>query len=147
MIEVSPLSSGLFRVGSAGGPDEEEGRALLIERRMDLMDVGRKRQLGLRHLAALSVHAGASWVETARALCALGARVPESVDITSRSHRGGGLGREAVYLESFLRLAAEFSEDPASEKALERGRVSVRCGRILDGLGCPPEILPTVRAA
>jgi hypothetical protein len=138
---------GLFRVGSAGGPDEEEGRALLIESRLNLMDPERKRQLGLRHLAARSVHAGATWVETARELRGLGSRLVECVDIASRAHRGGGLGREVVYLESYLRLQSAFASDAAAERPLERGRVSVECGRLLSTLGRPPETLPTVRAA
>ncbi len=138
---------GLFRVGSAGGPDEEEGRALLIEDRLDLMDTERKRQLGLRHLAARSVHAGATWVETARVLQSVGSRLCECVDIASRAHRGGGLGREVVYLESYLRLRSAFDADPSAEGPLKRGRVSVRCGKLLSTLGRPPEVLPTVRAA
>ena len=138
---------GLYRVGSAGGPDEEEGRALLIEDRHELMGARRKRQLGLRHLAALSVHEGATWVDTARLLLTHAAEHAEAVDIASRAHRGGGLGREVVYLESFLRLSTAFAEDPRAERCLERGRVSVRCGRILERLGQAPEVLPTVRAA
>ncbi|MEZ4224370.1 MAG: DUF1704 domain-containing protein [Polyangiaceae bacterium] len=138
---------GLFRTGSAGGPDEEEGRALLIEARMGLLDAPRRRALGLRHLAALSVHEGASFPDTMRLLGELGATPAECVDVSGRVHRGGGLGREVVYLEAYLRLEAEFAADPHAEGFLERGRVSVSCAREMERLGAPPEVLPAVRAA
>jgi len=45
-------SIGLFAVGTAGASDDEEGRAVLIEERHELLDDARRRELGARHIAA-----------------------------------------------------------------------------------------------
>ncbi|MEN9578114.1 MAG: hypothetical protein RJA70_1123 [Pseudomonadota bacterium] len=116
---------GLFATGSAGGNDEQEGYALLLEERRQLMCSVRKRELGLRHLAGLSVHDGADWVQTLSLLMARGAELEEGAQIASRVHRAGGLAREVVYLPAWARVRAALSAEPELEEWLKRGRLSL----------------------
>lgn len=88
----------------AGEVDAEEGRALLLEHRAGLLDARRRKQLGLRHEAARMAHEGAGFVEIALALEALGATPHDAIGGAARALRGGGLGRERVYLPWLWRL-------------------------------------------
>jgi hypothetical protein len=140
-------SCGLFAVGSAGGSDDEEGRALLLERRAGCLDAARRAELARRHLAGLCVRRGSSWSETAELLIERGTPIDEAIEIASRAHRGGGLGRELVYLPALFRVAAALDDDPELEDWLQRGRLSVAAARRLRELGEPPEWFRPARAA
>ncbi|HLV68212.1 MAG TPA: tyrosine/phenylalanine carboxypeptidase domain-containing protein [Polyangiaceae bacterium] len=118
-------SCGLFLCGAAGSAEEEEGRALLIEERAGLLDATRRRELGLRHIAARAVRAGADLEELLRELRARGAERDEALEVALRASRGGGLAREIVYLPAYLRLREAFARQPALETFFERGRISL----------------------
>lgn len=122
---------GLLRIGTAGASADEEGRALLLERRAGLLGPTRRRALAHRHLAATAVRAGADWVETVRAVLDRGATRTEAIDVSIRAHRGGGLAREAVYLSALSRVSEAFAADPELEVWLENGRTSVDAARQL----------------
>lgn len=132
---------GLYRIGTAGGSDDEEGRALLLEQRGGYLDAARSAELGRRHLAALALRRGADYVETAQLLLDRGAALEDALRITSRVHRGGGLGRELVYLTALSRVGRAFERDGGLESFLERGRIAVGAARVLRDLGDPPELL------
>jgi len=121
---AQPLA--IFALGSARGSDDQEGRALLLEKQADMLSAGRRRELGRRHLAALSMRQGANLVQTARLLMTDGGATPETAArIAARIHRGGGLGREIVYLPAMLRVQAAQRSDPTLEHVLRCGQVSV----------------------
>ncbi len=130
--------SGLFRIGTAGGSDDEEGRALLLERRAGLLDDHRRAELGRRHLAAVSVGQGASFVETGELLLSMGTPLDDALRIAARVHRGGGLAREIVYLPALSRVETALAPEPELERWLERGRIGVDAARVLSRLGDPP---------
>jgi hypothetical protein len=88
----------------AGDADREEGRALLLEARAGFLDRARKKELGLRHLAARMAHEGAPLHDIADRLEGLGASPAQALRLGARAARGGGLGRERIYLP-MLRLA------------------------------------------
>ncbi len=88
----------------AGDVDREEGRALVLEARAGFLDRARKKELGLRHLAARLAHGGEPLHDIADRLEGLGAGAAQALRIAARATRGGGLGRERVYLP-MLRLA------------------------------------------
>ncbi len=115
----------VFRTGTRGASDDEEGRALLLEERAGFLQGERRRELALRHVAALAVREGASLHEVVVRLCAAGERGERALDLALRAQRGGGLGREVVYLPAYLRLRAAFSRQPQLERYFERGRVSL----------------------
>lgn len=120
---------GIFAFGTAGGSDDQEGRALAIERRAGLLLSGRQAELGRRHLAAKAVHEGAHFVETARLLLDQGAETASALRTALRAHRGsfegrGGLGREIVYLPALLRVERLLAADPGADDVLGRGRVA-----------------------
>jgi len=140
-------SLGLFRVGTARGLDDEEGRALLLEARVGCFDRARRAELAWRHLAAMSVRNAATWMDTVRLLLDLGTPTSQAVNLASRVHRGGGLGREVVYLTALCRVGHAFERDPTLESWLERGRIGVQAARTLRQLGDPPEHLDTDEAA
>ena len=125
---------GLLRVGSAGGSDDEEGRALLLERRHGQADRARRAELGWRHLGGLAVRRGANFVELVELLLALGAPLRAALEVAIRCQRGGGLGREVVYLVACSRLERELGREPELEAWLEQGRVSIAAARVLDRL-------------
>ncbi|MCC6898212.1 MAG: DUF1704 domain-containing protein [Polyangiaceae bacterium] len=137
-VRAGQESCGIFSVGTAQGSDDEEGRALLIERRLGYLGEQRRAELGQRHLAALSVRRGADFVETVRLLLEVGARTPAAVAVATRVHRGGGLAREIVYLTALSRVTRCLEADLGSERFLERGRVAVAalpCLRELEDAG------------
>jgi hypothetical protein len=118
-----PLS--IFAVGTALGSDDQEGRALALERRGGFLDAGRRRELALRHVTARAVEEGADFAEAARTLVDLGVNLPSALRIAARVCRGGGLAREAVYLPALLRVEAAIEADPDLEVVLSSGRVGV----------------------
>jgi hypothetical protein len=121
----------LLRAGTAGSIESEEGRALLVEARAGKLGPARRRELALRHVAALSVRSGADFEETFRALAARGAERPRALEIAVRIHRGGGLAREIAYLPAYHEVARAFAEDAELERWFERGRVSLGAARDL----------------
>ena len=120
---------GLFRVGSARSGDDEEGRALLLERRASVLQGGRCRELARRHIAAREIRRGFSFQEVVRALLALGQDIASAVEAACRAARGGGLARECVYLVALSRVSSAFELEPELEEYFERGRVSVEAAR------------------
>ena len=126
----------LLRAGTRRSSDDEEGRAILVERRAGLLDAERRRELSWRHQAALGVRRGADPRETVTLLLGVGAPHERAVDLTLRVHRGGGLARELVYLPSYFALSRAFTAEPALERWFERGRVGLDAARVLSRI--PP---------
>lgn len=124
---------GIFALGTARGSDDQEGRALSRERAAGFLDHGRRREIALRHEAARSVAARADFVATARLLLDHGAPLADALRIAARVHRGGGLGREAVYLPALLRVEAALAVDGDLDATLGAGRVSVDAAPALRG--------------
>lgn len=137
-VRAKAESPGLYSIGTARGSEDEEGRALLIEERNDSLDDERRRELGVRHLAAVAVHDGADWVDVVRLSLGYGLFPRQSVRLASRVFRGGGLGREIIYLTGRERVLAALGVEPSIERFLERGRISVDAARTLAALGPPP---------
>ena len=127
LAQREPL--GLFRVGSARSSDDEEGRALLLERGAGVLEGARRRELARRHLAARAVRAGISFEQTVTQLLGLGQDITSAVEAACRAHRGGGLAREYVYLVSLARVTRAFEAEPELEGYFEHGRVSVEAAR------------------
>ncbi|MES1178295.1 MAG: tyrosine/phenylalanine carboxypeptidase domain-containing protein [Myxococcales bacterium] len=119
----------LFRVGSAKSADDEEGRALLLERGAGVLEGSRRRELARRHFAARAVRLGASFQDIVSELFGLGQDIASSVEAACRAVRGGGLARELVYLVSLSRVTRAFESEPQLEGYFERGRVSVEVAR------------------
>jgi hypothetical protein len=126
---------GLFRVGSASGTDDEEGRALFLEEREELLSSARRRELGVRHLGALAIRRGADWIELVRLVLQYGFAVRDALRLAARIARGGGLAREIVYLPAFFRVRTALLSEPALEAYLSRGRVSIAAARALRAEG------------
>lgn len=68
-----------------------------------MLDASRKKELGLRHTAARMVHEGEPFARIVQCMESMGIAVPEAVRIAARVSRGGGVGRERVYLPWFWR--------------------------------------------
>lgn len=137
-IQARVQQLGLFRVGSARGTDDEEGRALCLEQQLDLMDGERRVELGRRHLAALAVAEGASAPECVQLLSSSGASPAEAVATYARVARGGGLCRELVYLPAWLNVARASALDTELLRWLSHGRVSLAAARTLRELRVLP---------
>lgn len=129
-VAALPLG-GVLLAGSARASEDEEGRAILLEERAGLLDAGRRRELGRRYLAAASVRAGADFWETVRILGELGSTAAQAVELSSRVHRGGGLGRELMYLSGYRRVAMRLASEPELERVMQHGRVSLDAARAL----------------
>jgi hypothetical protein len=123
--------SALFRIGTARGVDDQEGRAVLLEERAGLLGPRRRRQLAARHRAVEAMVGGASFAEVTFELvgeCGLDA--VEAVIVAERAFRGSdgthpGLGRERVYLESLLRVREHLSRRPQDDDLMATGQVGV----------------------
>jgi hypothetical protein len=135
MHRAASMEPAIFETGSARGSEGQEGYALLLESRAGYLRDGRARELALRHLAARAVHAGASFVETARLVEARGAALPQAMRIAARAHRGGGLGREAGYLPAYVALTSALARQPKLEAVVASGRFSIGAAAVLMRLG------------
>jgi hypothetical protein len=88
---------------------------------------------------------GASFVEAARALVrGYAFAAAEAVIVAERAFRGGdgasrGLGRERVYLESWLEVRARLSARPEDERVLASGQVALEAVDALRALAAPQE--------
>lgn len=116
---------GVFSAGSAHASQDEEGRAILLEERAGLLDAERRRELARRYLAVESLRGGAEFWDTVTLLGRRGATLAAAIELTSRVHRGGGLGRESIYLVGYQRVAAALAERPELEQVLRSGRVTL----------------------
>jgi hypothetical protein len=124
-LRAATTHLGIFAVGTAWGSDDQEGRALALERTSGFLDLDRRREIALRHLAARSIEARADFVATVRLLLDRGAPLDVALRIAARAHRGGGLGREAVYLPALLRFEAAVAADGEIDHVLGAGRVGI----------------------
>jgi hypothetical protein len=122
---------GVFWAGSVGASEDEEGRAILLEERAGLLDAARRAELGRRYLAAASVRDGAELWDTVELLGKTGAEASACIDLACRVHRGGGLGRELIYLAGYLRVAEALAREPRLELLLAGGRVALGAAREL----------------
>lgn len=139
-IRAERASIGLFAIGTARGSDTQEGWAIRLEQRAGYLGPLRKRELGLRHLAARDVHRGRSFGDVVRRLTSeLGAPLEPTLRVVARAFRGGGLGRESAYLPAFIEVEAALSSEPEIEQWLASGRVSVAAAR---SLAQHPALLP-----
>lgn len=125
----APLA--LFRAGTARGIDDQEGLALLIEQRHGCLGARRRRMLAARHRTVEAMLSGATFAEAASSLVRdHGLDFADAVLVAERAYRGGdgrtpGLGRERVYLESFVRVRAHLAAHPADEAVLAAGQVAL----------------------
>jgi hypothetical protein len=126
---------GVFFAGSARGSEHEEGRAILLEERACLIGMARRAEIGLRYLAAESVRDAADFWETFEVLRGHGAGVEMAVELSCRVHRGGGLGRELVYLAGYAHVARSLRARPELEAVLASGRISTDTAERLLGAG------------
>ncbi len=117
---------GLFRIGSEGGSDDQEGRALLLEEEAGMLTALRKQELAVRHLACTDVRGGTEFVESARQLMARGAPLDMVLRACARAARGGGLAREVVYLARYVALGEVKRGDPERWSALGHGSIAWR---------------------
>jgi hypothetical protein len=117
--------SDILHCGCASATDDEEGRALVIEERLQFMDSARRLELGTRHCACLFVRRGATFVDAVRCLRDWGVPLEMALRAVLRANRGGGMGREIVYLPAMRRVAQAFAADPLVEQWFEAGRSSL----------------------
>lgn len=122
---------GLLRAGTARGVDNQEGRALLLEERAGLLTARRRRQLAARHRAVEGMMRGGSFSDVVFSLVrTCGLEPEEAVIVSERAFRGGdgaggGLGRERVYLEAFVRVREHLAEHPEDDELLGAGQIAV----------------------
>jgi hypothetical protein len=127
----------LFRAGTAGGVDDQEGRALLLEERAGLLGSRRRRQLAARHQACEAMADGATFADVTTTLTREhGHDAFQAVVIAERVFRGSdgvrpGLGRERVYVEALVRVRAYLAACPEDEAVLAAGQVSVEAAALL----------------
>lgn len=124
-------SSALYRAGTERGVDDQEGWALLLEARAGLLGPRRRRQLAARHRAVETMLDGGSFEDVASVLVREhGLDAADAIIVAERAFRGGdgtqpGLGRERVYLESFIGVRAHLARRPLDEVVLQSGQIAV----------------------
>lgn len=118
-------SEGLFRTGTAGGNDAQEGFAVFCEHEHGVLHPRRRAELALRHKAATQVWAGADFRDTMRELMATGAPLDVVLQVVLRAYRGGGLGREGAYLPAFGAVRRAIQGDPSVAEWLGAGRLGL----------------------
>ena len=124
-------SSAHFRIGTARGIDDQEGRAVLLEERAGLLGPRRRRQLAARHRAVEAMLGGASFADVASTLVdahgldAAEASSSPSARSAAATETAPGLGRERVYLESLVRVRRHLEAHPHDDAILASGQVAV----------------------
>ncbi len=93
-----------LKSGLAGYEELQEGLAVLAEYLVSGMTPARLRILAARVLAAKTLLAGASFVDTFRLLCRYGFQPHTAFQVTLRIYRGGGFIKDCVYLRGLVRL-------------------------------------------
>jgi hypothetical protein len=124
---------GVFSAGSARSSEDEEGRSIWLEEQGGLLDPERRRELARRYFAVESLRQGADLWDTVEVLGRRGATVTSALELAARVHRGGGLGRELVYLAGYARVARQFASTPALERVMRCGRLSLDAAALLRG--------------
>jgi hypothetical protein len=138
----------LLEWGTAGSFADQEGVALCIEQAFGVLDAGRLCALAGRVLATSSMHAGATFGETARELHReLGFSASDAITISERAYRGGGVARDAGYLLGYLRVRAAVASGAATLDELRLGRVSVAALPALRELRARGLVRPAVHCA
>jgi hypothetical protein len=122
---------GVFAAGAARASEDEEGRAILLEEQAGLLDEARRKELGRRYLAAESLRHGAEFWDTVTLLGQRGATLDAAVELSTRVHRGGGLGRESIYLLGYQRVASALGHRPELLRVLATGRVTLEAAEAL----------------
>lgn len=131
---------GLLSIGTAGGADDQEGYALVLEERAGYLVGARARELAARHATVERMRRGADFVEATRALIAgAGLDATGAVRVAERVYRGGdgrsaGLGREVVYLPAFIRVKGALAAEATSERVLASGQVATEAIAMLRSL-------------
>ncbi len=93
-----------LQVGMAGYEPLQEGLAVLAEYLVGGLEANRLRQLAARVLAVRALYDGADFVETFRLLRARGQGPRAAFTTTLRVFRGGGYGKDLVYLRGLTAL-------------------------------------------
>lgn len=138
-VRASSIDPGIFALGTAGGADDQEGFALVLEERNGFLRGARRRELALRHRAVEAMDAGGTFVEVVRVLVAQdGAPIAGAVAAAERAFRGSrgdapGLGRERVYLTGYARVKERLAEAPADEGVIASGQVGLSAVDALRG--------------
>lgn len=128
---VGATLGGAFLAGTPRASEDEEGRAILLEERAGLLGAERRKEIARRYLAAESVRNGAELWDTVELLGRTGAAAPAAIELASRVHRGGGLGRELIYLTGCARALVGLAARPELEPVLKSGRVSLSAAEAL----------------
>jgi hypothetical protein len=103
----------------------------LIEERAGFLVSERRRDLAARALAVSAMRNGADFSEIVKILRNNhGRTVAQSIAIAERIFRGSdgthpGLGRESIYIESFVRVSDHVTKFPEAERVLASGQVSI----------------------
>lgn len=115
-----------LRIGLAGYDETQEGFAVVAEYLTGGLTAKRLRLLAARVVAADTLVAGASFIETHRELTReLGFGGKAAFGITARIHRGGGLTKDAVYLRGLLGVLDYLARGGDFEPLLV-GKISAR---------------------
>jgi len=128
----------IFEIGTARGIDHQEGLALVFEERRGFLTPRRKRALAARHLAVLAMDDGANFCDVTRALVENFGLLPEqAILVSERAFRGsdgssGGLGRERIYMESYVQMRDYLAQHPQGEDILTRGQVAIDAVAVLN---------------
>jgi uncharacterized protein (TIGR02421 family) len=136
--------------GTAFAFADQEGVALCLEAAFGLLDRGRLRSLAGRVVATELMHEGASFGEAASRLYRDHAfAAAESIAITERAYRGGGVARDCGYLLGYLRVRAAIARGETSLDELRSGRVSIAAlpeirALVAQGLLLPPRYRPNL---
>jgi len=122
----------LIRCAVVHADVDEEGRALLFEERAGYLDSTRKRELGLRHLAADACRHGASFRDTVRLLIEYESSLDDLLPMVLRVWRGGGLAREIIYMTGYFKATRVLRTAPNIDDWMQRGRLSFDVSRELE---------------
>lgn len=121
--------------GFANCDEDEEGYATWLEEQQQVLHAHRRVELARRYLAARACQDGASFTEVVERLVRLPTPLKIALGIALRVFRGGGLAREACYLDAYVRVKQALTRSPSVDRWMQHGRFSLQvAGLLADGI-------------
>lgn len=116
----------LLALGTAGSHAHQEGLAVLLEEQAGVLDNERRGILAARVVAVFALHEGADFQSTVQLLHRdLGCSVDCALTAAERAFRGGGIGRDAVYLRGWLEVRTAVESGETSVDELRNGKIGL----------------------
>lgn len=115
----------IFTVGFPHYGATEEGTAVYTEELVGVIDNEAQFRYAARVVAAKTLYDGLSFTDTFEAMKSIGYDDEGAWQIALRTHRGGGMAKDHIYLQGYLQIKERFKQSMDDFKYLFTGKVNL----------------------